>query len=792
MIERAHKMTAECVSTVIQLTRKQRRRTVQRVLPVWVALFAGMQSALADDQEVSENPEMLEQVVVSAHKRAETLQDVPLSIAVVTAEQLADQNLDSLEDVTRVDPSVRVIGTSGRSGSLFMRGIGSGGGTSFDEAVGVFVDDIYHGRGHQSSESFLDIERVETLKGPQSIYFGNNAIAGAFNIVTKQPTADFGGSVRALYGQFGQYEAEAALNAPISDRLQSRIAVMASGEGGWATNVVDGQKYPDTNNVASRITLRALPSDDLDATLKVEGARDKSKGGLFLAVRNCPPPAPYVAAGFCKSGLDNVEGLDTNLVNEVPGQEVDLSSDDDVLTVHYRGPGNNELTSVTGFSSYRYLLNLDTAGTSIDEATASQTQHYEQFSQELRLSSPLRQPFEYTVGLYFQSDQLNSIFDQGYFFLTPTITKTSGLQALLPYLPIGQSIIYKQSERVHSAFASGTLNVTETLKIGAGLRQSVVSKDYDWRLTYGTAEASYGHIAPLPVELALLPAGLDLGTPGTLSGSRSDHAVMPSSSVQYQLNPSAMAYLSYSKGFLAGGFNADDTSDVASRLAYSPEYVDAYEVGLKSEWLDHRAVVNVDMFRSIYSSLQVAKDIATQSGIYTSEVRNVAKVLSQGVEAEFDCLIDRTFRIAAGVTYLDAHYTSYPDAVPTVLQTYEGMKVANDAGRPTPYDPRWSGSLTGTYKLSLPGHYFLSVEVQPVASSDSGLDVLNHGTGAYVEWNGRLTLEQGPWKFDLIGKNLTNRDILLTGSAGQISSAGTVLSEKEMPKNVVAQFRYNW
>jgi iron complex outermembrane recepter protein len=166
--------------------------------------------------------------------------------------------------------------------------------------------------------------------------------------------------------------------------------------------------------------------------------------------------------------------------------------------------------------------------------------------------------------------------------------------------------------------------------------------------------------------------------------------------------------------------------------------------------------------------------------------------LSQGVEADLQWLIDPHFRLAANATYLNAYYSSYPNAAPDTYQSFLGMKVANDTGWPTPVDANWSGSLTGTYTVPLPGGYVFSAEATPIASSNFFLNILNQRAGAYVRLDSRLSLGRGAWNIDVIGKNLTDRTIFLQPNAPQTTAMGTYLSETEPPRNVAVQIRYNW
>jgi len=480
--------------------------------------------AAAEGQDLGQ----LQEIVITAQRRAERLQDVPISAVVIGQQMLVTQNLNSLVDVTQIEPSVHTA-AGGRSNDVYIRGIGSGANQGFDQSAGTFIDDIYHGRAKTSTATFLDLDHVEILKGPQSTFFGNNAIAGAFNIVTKKPTDQFDAYGRLLYGQFGQYVAEGAVGGPINSVLAVRAAITVNGERGWATNVNTGEKAPRENNVADRVSFLYQPTEDLDATLKIEGGRNNNESGLFLQVVNCPPSAPFVAAGFCKAvaPLGIPTGIESNNFSEGPGQLTKLDTGEDVFTVNYHR-WDHTFTSVSGFYSYHYHQNLDVDGTPLTFVNVQDPEDYHQFSQELRVASPTGQRIEYLAGLYFQTDDLFVRQDTNYSFLSPTIQATPPFAGLIPYLPIGQDITFSQVEHSYSAFGSVSWNITDALKLTGGIRGSWVNKSYDWNLYYGTATQDFGGIAPLPPALANLPAALKLGTPATLSGDRRDHAAMPS------------------------------------------------------------------------------------------------------------------------------------------------------------------------------------------------------------------------------------------------------------------------
>jgi iron complex outermembrane receptor protein len=758
--------------------------------------------AAAADTSVGQNTSntqsaQIEEVVVTAQHRMEKLQDVPISAQVIGEQERVQQNVNTLSDLSQTAPAVNIV-NGGRTNDMYIRGIGSGQNESFDQSVGTFIDDLYHGRSRTSASTFLDLDHVEILRGPQSTFFGNNAIAGALNIVTKRPSDTFDASARALYGSYGQYVVEGAVGGPITDKIAVRAAMTVNGQNGWIDNIVDNKKLPADRDFGGRLTVLLKPTTDLDVTLKVDGSENRDSGGPFQQVIDCPPPAPFHAAGFCKSVI--AQGLPAGLANNhdafAPGQGSKLDSGEAEMTVNYHRWGQT-ITSVTGFYQYHYNLNLETDGTPSPQLTGRNPEHYDQFSQEFRLASPTGQAIEYMVGAYFQTDDLSYSQDFNYFFLTPALQAVAPFAPLLPYLPLSQNTKYEQREHLYSAFGSLAWNVTDKLKISLGLRATSDSKAYNWNLIYGTATQTYGGIVPLPAAVASLPNALGIGTTGVLAGDRTDQALMPSGEIQYKFNPAVMAYASYSRGFKAGGFNGADTSANPANLPFKPEYVDAYEIGLKSKWLDNRILINIDAFRSDYKNLQVAQTVVTNGGSVIGIVNNAAASLSQGIEFEGQWVVNSDFHLAANVTYLDSHYINYKNASPTSLQQLEGSAVQDLSRRPTSYAPKWSGTLGASYRAHLPGDYQLTTELSTFFSSSyffsTGTDDPLASEGAYARRDGRLTLDPpgGRWAVDLIGKNLTNRDILAYGMT-QPTSLGSILGTKEEPRSVAVQVRYHW
>jgi iron complex outermembrane receptor protein len=767
----------------------------------------------------------LEEVIVTAQKRAEDIQSIPISAQVIGGQTLAEENHTSLEELTETVPAVH-ISTGGYENNVFIRGIGSGADPAFDQSVSTFDDDIYHGRSRMSEATFLDLERIEVLKGPQSTFFGNNAIAGALNIVTKKPGDTFDAWARTLYGMFGQYAVEGAAGGPITDTFGARLAVTRNGDDrGWLDNVTLNQEVPRINNLAGRLTLVFKPTEDLDTTLKIEGS-DHRTAGTFgdqpTQWINCPPPAPltpnFSANGSCANVLAlNAAapgtvpmGLDNNKTVGLAGQGNHLSTFEDVLTINYL-KWDHTFTSVSGHYNEHSNATGDVndVGEYLDSLTIEAPESYHQFSQEFRVASPTGGSVEYLAGAYFQTDQLAFVDYTNAPYLNSLIQSTPPFAPLVPYLPFAISQGFSQSEKVYSVFGSLKWNVTDRLKLNTGLRGSRVDKDVGAFGFAGTGTQTYGGFVPLP--RAVLPYGAALlgVAGGTLQGSRSDKAWMPSAGIQYQVDSQVMAYFSYSRGFKAGGFDGLNSviGPPHTLVAYEPEHVNAYELGLKSKWLDDRVLFDLDVFRSNYNALQVEASVFIPSlNAFEGRVANAAVSVSQGVEFEGQWAVTKDFRLSANVTYLESYYVSYPNGPLNTEQKFCAQSYvlpycsiypnpvppsADLSGQPTEYAPRWSGSVSASYSLLLPADYKFTTDLSPYFTSaydtDSG-DPFYH-VSAYVRLDGRLTLEKtgDRWAFDLIGKNLTNRIIVANPSGFSLYQVS-----KEQPRNVAIQFRYRW
>jgi len=364
-------------------------------------------------------------------------------------------------------------------------------------------------------------------------------------------------------------------------------------------------------------------------------------------------------------------------------------------------------------------------------------------------------------------------------------------------IDLGQRVDFSLPAQTSSVFGSLTWHATSDLQIGAGVRASWVDKDIDQTVFYGTATQAYGGVvAYANPALQTTASGLGLGVAGTQSATRKDDAVTPSGQIQYTFTEGVMSYASYTRGFKAGGFNGVDLSGNPANLPYDPEYVDAYEIGLKTQWNDGKVLFNLIGFRGEYEDLQVVSNSFAANGAIISAVQNAATAISQGAEVELRWAPHPKFRLALEGTYLDAYYDSYPNAGPTQAQQRAGLRLQDLSGQPTALAPEWSGSLVGTYIQPIGARYILTSEVSVFGSADyflggSGVndDLLQQESYARVD--ARIGLSNDNWSFEVIGKNLTDEEIRLAGSAVP-TTLGSVIVSRQAPRALLAQIRYNF
>ena len=352
------------------------------------------------DQDISD-------IVVTAQGRAERLQDVPVSVTVMSGDLVQSAGAVNLQQLTSILPDVHIV-RAGPSDRLYIRGIGSGDNLSFDQSVATFVDGVYHGRSRSTAGGLLDIDRIELLKGPQSVFFGNSAIGGAINITTRGPTDQFSGTAFSAYNfDWDQVDVEAAVSGPITENLSGRIAANYSSGEGWLYDDGAGSRVPRTRDRTVRGQLRWQPAAGLTVNVKAENGRYRQRGGFLLQLVGCPPASQFSGpAGFCLNAIANrVEDRLDLRRGSTPGSRFNLNTQEYVVKLDYQ-LGGSTLSSTSALLKHDLDLSFDADGpVPADLLNTSVPERYRQFSQEARLTSAPGSRVDYIVGAYFQRSQ---------------------------------------------------------------------------------------------------------------------------------------------------------------------------------------------------------------------------------------------------------------------------------------------------------------------------------------------------------------------------------------------------
>lgn len=712
---------------------------------------------------------ILEEVMVTAQKRSESLQDVSVTVNVMDGSRLEEADIATLEEMSFYIPTYNqsrtVFGTEAR-----IRGIGSASNAGFEQSVGMFIDDIYLGRSRQTIAPIFDLDRIEVLKGPQSTLFGKNTIAGAIAMHTSLPTDEFEARLSALYGTDGQGKAEAMWSGPVSDTVALRLVGLTRTTDGYIDNDFNGDTGPENDQWGLRGTLRWDASQDLSVRLKLEHSEDDINGAPYVLALNTQIPGPGAPPLFSQleqapphyAGIDDSDDFETNVGNIVDGKEqvyeADTEFNNALVHLEYQ-LGEVVLTSITGYTDYDTDDSKDLDVSPVTLIGAKMQENYEQWSQELRLTSPTVGKFDYMAGLYLQTvDFTEGTNDIGFYNSNiglPSITDGS------------RRTLYEQDADTISAFVMGNWHFSETLTLKLGLRYSYEEKNLDKSLvlTDGTGRP----LVPGTTDdlvLDLFWRGTQNAVPYDTNQNRSEKHWSPQVVLEWYPNEDTMVYASASRGSKGGGWDALHVNgDDMDPLEYEDESIDAFEVGIKATLWDQRATLNAAAFYSNIDDLQVSQF----DGAVGFNVSNAAEATSQGVEVDARFAITESLTASAAIAYLDYSYDEYADAPCNQPQFNEYWLVNGTRagcsqslkGERTVQAPEWSGSLSASYFWNLLPELDLQLNVDANYRDEHYLAAdLDPNTKQGDNWllNAQLAMTpaSGQWRIAVIGKNLTD------------------------------------
>jgi iron complex outermembrane recepter protein len=629
---------------------------------------------------------VLEEVVVTAQKRAESLQDVPLTIAAFGESELQDSGFDSISDLTQMSPSMQ-FGNFGPVSFVTMRGIGNENTTAGgDPGVAIHLDGVYLGRPVGSLFSVFDTERVEILRGPQGTLYGRNATGGSINLITRKPEKEFSGEVDVTYGDYDWVRVRGGVNLPVNDAIQARIVAFKDDRDGYTKNsVVNGTEANDADDWGFRGHLNIDIGDN--ASLLLSGVIVESDGvGTKAELREAfpgsttgqniagppgfafHPMGPFSGIPASNNYVDPATGM--VVVNDLEPHRVakDLTESQDneflMLSATLEWEFENfAFKSITGYVETSFESHSDEDQSSLDLLELVLIEDAEQFSQELQLLSTGDGPLQWILGLYYFNEEATreSLFFRGRY---DVFASQFGVPAGFEF---GGDV---ESESI-AGFGQATYNVTDRINVTAGLRYTRDEKDGVNR-GFQFAGAPYAD---------------------TLGDSWNEFTYRLA--LDWAINDEIMVFASYSTGYKSGGINQTAAISLGALNAlYDPEFVDAYELGIKSTLLGGRLQLNSSLYRNEYDDLQF--QIFGPAG---PEAFNAEGATVQGWEVELKAAVFESLTIDATLGLTDSEFDD---------QIIDGIQIGGNQVQRTP-DLTYSLGLTNEWQLKEMGRLRLRV-----------------------------------------------------------------------------------
>lgn len=663
---------------------------------------AGPYDAAPEEESAGKDDSDGGDILVTARRREERAQDVPIALSVVGGDALEQAGNSTLTQIQQLTPSVVVSGGNARNTYINIRGLGSNANNNdgLEIGVGFYVDDVYFGRVGQSQFDLVDLDRVEVLRGPQGTLFGKNTTAGALSITSRAPsfTPEFVGE--ASLGEDGYHQVRSSFSGPlIGDRVAVRLSIADTHRDGLTTNIFNGRRVNDYDNFTVRGQLLIEPTDAVSIRLIGDYAKQTSESvarsqvGYFSYDNGAVIPNNFTIRA-ARAGY-------TPLVPSPWSREVDLNAQFQANMEGYGASGKIDWdlggASLTSITAYRwwdwYPLNDQDSTPLTINIRGGTTNLQRQFSQELRLASNGERRLDYVVGLYYFWQVINGL---GQYATGPDYAvwnKPNANRTLANYAYTGfqSDSIIEPITKSYAAFGQSTWKATDALSITAGLRFTHESKTgiFDQRTVAGN-DLSVLSTADRAAAQALRD---EIYPEVFYETGLEDDSVSGLINLSYRVAPDILAYASYSRGSKSGGLSLG-TLPAGISPVVRPEKVDTWEVGLKSQFWDRRVTVNAAAYWTEIGDYQTA--ISEQIGSTTSSRRyiaNIPSVRSRGFDVDLSVAPTSNIRFSASAAYNEAIYVEYTNAPQAPERRYLG-EIQDLSGAPLANAPKFSYSLT--------------------------------------------------------------------------------------------------
>jgi iron complex outermembrane recepter protein len=739
-------------------------RSKTRVIRAGIAMLgaaAVIAPAMAQDAP-REAASALEEVIVTAQKREESAQSVPIALTALDSAQIEKTYSRDIQDVENLVPNVIIDPTLGNgTASISIRGMQLNDvEKSFDPAVAVYLDGIYLANTTGALLQMYDAEAVEVLRGPQGTLFGRNTIGGLINIRRAAPTGEFGGKFALNFGRFSQLDARAVLNfnALADGKFSHKLSVVRQDGGGYFQNVTRNKREGDTSFTGVTWSALMKPSDNFDALLTLDYFDDKSPTRPVTSLTQtgeafCPPglTAGQLGCGRPQSDSEWHRAPTTSLE-----QKAFVKTKAATLTMNWQVSDAHKIVSLTGYRDVEDDALQEFDGVAAPVFWTQRPQSGTQFSEELRLESDWNDRVKSVVGLYyFENDyELNQRTFSPAFFGDPTAPMGIAFSARN----------FSQDVEAQAAFAQIDWSVTDNLILSLGGRYS--KEDKSARGTEFLSINGVGLVPQIsygdePSRPAYVGTYVDPATGQTrqATGVADFSKFTPRVNVTWKFDDEKLVYATYSKGYRSGGFNGR-ASGPSTLGPYDPEEVETIELGAKTQWLDNRLRLNATVFDTDYSGKQEDVVFADPIAVTVTLVQNAAAATIKGAEIELLGIPTDGLTLGLNIGVLDASYDNW--RVPgisggTVDKSGFELRRAPDltASFNAQYEQPLANGNFLVYGLNYSykdDYYIVASTVQPAAAQDSGL------VKAYGLLDASVSYETENWSVSLWGKNLTDED----------------------------------
>lgn len=708
----------------------------------------------------------LEEVLVTSQRYESPLQEVPVSVHVISGESIEQARIVNMVELSQSVPNL-VVGEGAINTNIYMRGVGSGTNRAFEQSVGMFIDEIYMGRGSQFRAPFLDLQQVDVLRGPQGALFGKNTIAGAVVVTTAKPSLgdDFSAEFTLDYEpEYNDRALTSIFSGALSDKWAARLVNKTARHDGYWENTYKDNDEPEIEESITRLSLLYEPTGSLRFDSKWEHSKFETAGSS-VQIRQLDPLDPTAQLLIARAYIDDPD-LDANLNSKRSVDNFDLPEyrnqtvDNAVITAKYDA-GAARISYTLGYSSFETEDSQDLDYLPVQFISVDDEREFEQWSQEIRVDQDLNESHRLQWGVYWQDQQLDANFQEN-LALPPLgpiwdfLFALNGIDpTVFPPTPFTRNTAFEQSAETWALFAEWDWHFAEDWRLLLGGRYNREKKDYrrissqDEFLNPGVPASAGANVTALFFDVNVLSPAFE--------GSRTEDDFLPSIKLWWDASATTNAYAKIERGAKSGGYNA--VADAApGDQEYEDEQAITYEVGTKSLYADGRLSLNSAIFYTEIEDLQMT--VLNGSRFL---VGNAAESVSKGVELDGSWRINGNWQITGYTAYLDAIYKDFEDGPCTAKETVAGASTCDLSGETTPYAPEWSAGLGLDYEYALSASMDVLAGLQLSYSDDyaanADLDP-EDSQDSYTKYDAHIALRGNHWELGLIGKNLTNEKVV--------------------------------